>query len=34
MRDNTEGENIVKVASIVDSVFEISGELMFIKKLS
>jgi hypothetical protein len=32
--DNTEGDDIVKVASRVDCVFEIGGELMFIKYLS
>jgi len=32
--DNIEGDDIVKVASRVDCVFEIGGELMFIKKLS
>lgn len=30
--DNTEGEDIAKVASRVECVFEIGGELMFIKK--
>jgi hypothetical protein len=30
--DNTEGENVVKVASRVDCVFEISGELLFMKR--
>jgi hypothetical protein len=29
--DNTEGENIVKVTSRVDCVFEISDELTFIR---
>jgi hypothetical protein len=30
--DNTEGEDTVKVASRIDCVFEVGGELMLIKK--